>query len=126
MNDFAIGLLASGPNVFLDSTAQGALGPSGSCESWASGVLYERVKIEGAGIRLTNDSTRAQGAGWTAANSVVWNCDAKEIEAKGPDGAENVVERSTDPLYEAQLVKRTGAKLAPELALPDGAATRLE
>jgi len=35
MNDFAIGLLAGGPNVFLDSTATGALGPSGSFESWA-------------------------------------------------------------------------------------------
>ena len=113
MNDFAVGLLAGGPNVFLDSTAQGALGPSGSFESWASGVLYERVKIEGAGIRLTNDSTRAQGAGWTAANSVVWNCEAKEIEARGPDGAENVVEHSADPLYEAQLAKRMGANPAP-------------
>jgi hypothetical protein len=125
MNDFAIGLLASGPNVFLDSTAQGALGPSGSFESWASGVLYERVKIEGAGIRLTNDSTRAQGAGWTAANSVVWNCDAKEIEASGPDGAANVVERSANPLYEAQLAKRTGAKLAPVAAVTDDAAPRM-
>ena len=62
MNDFAVGLLAAGPNVFLDSTASRALGPSGSFESWASGVLYERVRIEGAGIRLTNDSSRAQGA----------------------------------------------------------------
>ena len=46
MNDFAVGLLAAGPNVFLDCTATGALGPSGSFESWASGVLYERVRIE--------------------------------------------------------------------------------
>jgi hypothetical protein len=125
MNDFATGMLAGGPNVFLDSTAQGALGPSGSFESWASGVLYERVKIEGAGIRLTNDSTRAQGAGWTAANSVVWNCGADSMEARGPDGAENVVERSADPLYEAQLAKRTGAKLAPVAAVTDNAAARL-
>jgi hypothetical protein len=125
MNDFAIGMLAGGPNVFLDSTAQGALGPSGSFESWASGVLYERVKIEGAGIRLTNDSTRAQGAGWTAANSVVWNCDAQAIEARGPEGAENVVERSANPLYEAQLAKRTGTKLAPVAAVADDAAPRL-
>jgi hypothetical protein len=121
MNDFAIGMLAGGPNVFLDSTAQSALGPSGSFESWASGVLYERVKIEGSGIRLANDSTRAQGAGWTAANSVIWNCDAKGIEARGPEGAENVVERSADPLYEAQLAKRTGARLAPVAALTDDA-----
>src|ERR1035441_8464555 len=125
MNDFAIGMLAGGPNVFLDSTDQGALGPSGSFESWASGVLYERVKIEGAGIRLTNDSTRAQGAGWTAANSVVWNCDATGIEARGPEGAENVVERVPEPLYEAQLAKRTGARLAPVATLTDDAAARL-
>jgi hypothetical protein len=125
MNDFAVGMLAGGPNVFLDSTAQGALGPSGSFESWASGVLYERVKIEGAGIRLTNDSTRAQGAGWTAANSVVWNCDAGEIEVRGPDGAENVAQQSADPLYEAQLAKRTGAKLAAVAAVTDDAPPRL-
>ena len=111
MNDFAVGLLAGGPNVFLDSTATGALGPSGSFESWASGVLYERVRIEGSGIRLTLDSSRSQGGGWTAANSVIWNCDAKDIEARGPEGAENLVSRSTEPLYETQLAKRTGGKL---------------
>ena len=113
MNDFASGLLAGGPNVFLDSTATGATGPSGSFAGWASGVLYERVRIEGAGLRLTNDSSRAQGAGWTAANSVVWNCDAREIEVRGPEGAENLVNRSAEPLYEAQLARRTGARLAP-------------
>ena len=116
MNDFAVGLLAAGPNVFLDSSATGALGPSGSFESWASGVLYERVRIEGSGIRLTDDGSRAQGGGWTAANSVVWNCEAREIEARGPEGAGNVVNRSPEPLFEAQLVKRTGARLSASLA----------
>ena len=115
MNDFAVGLLAAGPNVFLDSTAVGALGPSGSFESWASGVLYERVRVDGAGIRLTEDSSRAQGAGWTAANSVVWNCAAK-VESRGPEGADNLVSRSTEPFYESQLTQRTGAKLSPPAA----------
>jgi hypothetical protein len=113
MNDFAIGLLAAGPNVFLDSAATGALGPSGSFESWASGVLYERVRIEGSGIRLTNDGSRSQGAGWTAANSVVWNSTAKVIEVHGPEGADNIVKNSPESLYESQLAKRTGAKLTP-------------
>src|ERR1035437_9233954 len=108
MNDFAVGLLAGGPNVFLDSTASGAPGPSGSFESWASGVLYERVRIEGSGIRRTLDSSRSQGGWWTAANSVVWNCEAKDIEARGPEGADNVVSRSTEPLYEQRLAKGTG------------------
>ncbi|MDR3699339.1 MAG: DUF6298 domain-containing protein [Candidatus Sulfopaludibacter sp.] len=111
MNDFAVGMLAGGPDVFLDCTATGALGDSGAFESWASGVLYERVRIDGAGIRLTEDSTRSQGAGWTAANSVIWNSQGKDLQAQGPEGAENIVSRSTDPLYESQLAKRTGAKL---------------
>ena len=98
MNDFASGLLAGGPNVFLDDTAKAALGPSGSFESWASGVLYERVRIEGAGLRLTNDSSRAEGAGWTAANSVVWNSEATGIEVHGPEGAGNIESHSTEPL----------------------------
>jgi hypothetical protein len=117
MNDFAVGLLAAGPNVFLDSTASRALGPSGSFESWASGVLYERVHIEGAGLWLTNDSSRAQAAGWTAANSVIWNCDTKDIEAHGPEGADNVIVRSPEPLYESQLNRRTGASLSQPVAI---------
>ncbi len=116
MNDFASGLLAGGPNVFLDSIAYDALGPSGSFESWASGVLYERVTIRGSELRLTFDSSRAQGAGWTAANSVAWNCTAKAIVARDPAGAENIIKRAPEPLYESQLAARTHAKLAlPEI-----------
>jgi hypothetical protein len=115
MNDFASGLLAGGPNVFLDDTAISALGPSGSFESWASGVLYERVHVDGAAISLTNDSSRAEGAGWTAANSVVWNSNARSIDVRGPEGADNIVDRSTEALYEALLAKRPASQLAPNI-----------
>ncbi len=118
MNDFAVGLLAGGPNVFLNSTAEGSLGPSGSFESWASGVLYENVRVHGSGIRLTNDSSRAEGAGWTAANSVVWNSEGDKIEAVGPPGAENIVKQSAEPLYETQLEKRLGRRPAIDATLP--------
>ena len=47
---------------------------------------------------------------------MVWNCDAGDIEARGPEGAENLVNRSPEPLYETQLAKRTGRKLAPPVA----------
>jgi hypothetical protein len=122
MNDFASGLLAGGPNVFLDDTASSALGASGSFESWASGILYERVHIDGAGIHLANDSSRAEGAGWTAANSVVWDSAARDVLVQGPEGAENIMDRSNEPLYEGQLAKRTGAHLvvvaAPNAFVP--------
>lgn len=113
-NDFAVGFAAPGPNVFLDCESKNSLGPSGSFESWASGVLYERVRVGGAALRLTKDMARSQGDGWTAANSVAWNCEAQQIETWGPDDARNVVKRSTRPLYDTQLAQRlglTGTKL---------------
>ena len=112
LNDFAVGLLAAGPNVFLDCTAWGALGASGSFESWASGALYERVHVNGAGLRLTYDLDRAQGAGWTAANSVVWNSTAKHLDVRGPEGAPNRVYTSPESLYERQLARRVGTASA--------------
>lgn len=110
MNDFATGFCAAGPNVFLDCRALHALGPSGSFESWASGVLYEHVTIEGAGLKLAYDFERSQGGGWTAANSVAWNCTANKIEAAGPDGYADLAVKSTRSLYRSQLAEKGGKK----------------
>jgi hypothetical protein len=112
MNDFAIGFLAAGPNVFRACRATHAIGASGSYESWASGVLYEDVRVEGAALRLGFDPDRAQGGGWTAANAVVWNSRAAEIVAAGPAGAPNLIVRSAQPLFGAQLARRRGADIA--------------
>ena len=112
MNDFAIGFLAAGPNVFRDCRATRALGASGSYESWASGVLYEDVRIEGAALRLTYDGARAQAGGWTAANAMVWNSRADQVVVSGPEGAPNQIVRSGEPLFAAQLERRVGAAAA--------------
>ena len=115
MNDFAIGLCAAGPNVFLDCTATNALDASGASESWASGTLYENVKIEGAGLRLTYDFNRTQGGGWMAVNSVVWNCISDQTDVIGPYCAPNYLIDSADSsLYQSQLQKRTGIKTVSE------------
>lgn len=110
INDFAVGFCAGGPNVFLDCKATNALGASGSFESWASGVLYENVRIEGADLRLSFDFERTQGGGWTAVNSVIWNCTAKNIEALGPQRYPNGVINAKETLYEKQLAIRLGRK----------------
>ena len=89
MNDFATGLLAAGPNVFLDCDATGSLGASGAFEGWASGVLYERVHVPDSHIQLLLDQERAQGAGWTAANSLIWNSTAQTVDVLGPPGEPN-------------------------------------
>ena len=91
-HDFAAGYLAPGPNAFVHCEASDARQFSGPIESWASGVLYDNVTIDGGGLALTNRETDAAGTGWAAANSVLWQCSApvitclanKSIEAGAP------------------------------------------
>lgn len=106
MNDFATGLLAAGPNVFLDCEATGSLGASGAFEGWSSGVLYERVHVPDSHIELLEDQNRAQAAGWTAANSLIWNSAAKSLDVLGPPGSQNYKVESKESLYESELADR--------------------
>lgn len=114
--DFITGQCAAGPNVFLDCRATDARGDSGSFESWSSGTLFENVSIEGADLRLTFDMERTQGGGWTAANSVVWNCRAGEIEVRGPENAPVVRREADAPLYRRLLEERKGADAGDTLS----------
>lgn len=61
MNDFASGMLAGGPNVFLDCETKVSLEASGSFEGWASGVLYGNVHVPNAGSQLLYGFSRAPG-----------------------------------------------------------------
>lgn len=144
LRDFTTGFVATGPNVFLDCRAREALGPSGPVESWASGVLYDNVIIRGDALRFLNRGMAGQGAGWTTANSLLWNCEATEIQVQSAPGAGNqaygckglIVDDHTDydparapfrdfvrgsavqpaSLYLAQLAERSGADMAARIA----------
>lgn len=113
-NSFASGLLAGGPNVFLNCESTDASGPSGAFEGWSSGVLYEDVHLGGARLEAVLDFDRAQGAGWTAANSVLWNDSALSIDALGPPRAENVAVASPHGLFAQQYLLRTGRRFAED------------
>jgi hypothetical protein len=88
-HDFAVGAAAAGPNAFAECEATAALGDSGPIESWASGVLYDNVTIDGGGLSLTNREVEGQGVGWAAANGVLWQCSAPIITCRNPPGARN-------------------------------------
>lgn len=124
MNDFAVGMLAAGPNVFLDCTARNASGNSGAFESLAAGILYEQVRVPNARLQITLDLTRAQGAGWTSANSLLWNSTARSLDALGVPGAPNRVVERAPPLFAAQLARRTGLTLDALFAAPVSTADR--
>lgn len=125
-HDFSTGPLTSGPNAFVRCSARNATQFSGPIGSWATGVLYDNVEVDGNGIQLTNRETEMAGCGWAAANSVLWNCVAPKIVCRRPPTAFNIAMGiwgevvgngtwrslnefvSPDSLFEAQLAERLG------------------
>jgi hypothetical protein len=88
-HDFAAGHLAAGPTAFVHCAATNAHHFSGPVGSWASGVLYDNVTIDGGGLALTNRETDDQGVGWAAANCVLWQCTAPVVTCRNPPTARN-------------------------------------
>lgn len=134
-HDFSVGHCAAGPNAFVQCEAREALDDSGPIESWASGVLYDNVVVDGNAITLGYRAGNNAGIGWAAANSVLWNCSASVIRCWNPPGAQNWsfgswasfegdgVWRSSndfmkpDSLFGAQLKERMGEEAAARLQL---------
>jgi len=134
-HDFSVGHCAAGPNAFVQCEANQALADSGPIESWASGVLYDNVNIDGNAITLGYRPGNNAGIGWAAANCVLWNCSASIIRCWNPPGATNWsfgswasfdgdgIWRSSndfmkpDSLFAAQLKARLGPEAAARLQL---------
>jgi hypothetical protein len=134
-HDFSVGHCAAGPNAFVQCEATLPLGDSGPIESWASGVLYDCVRIDGNGLSLANRGPNPHGAGWSAANSVLWQCSASVIRCPNPptacnwsfgcwgefegDGIWRSANESVRPysLYVAQLAERFGPDVAGRVKL---------
>jgi hypothetical protein len=57
---------------------------SGGIDSWASGVLFDIANIDGQSLSYKNREQDGQGAGWSAANSLFWNCTAARVDNYQP------------------------------------------
>jgi hypothetical protein len=88
-HDFAAGQLAAGPNAFVQCYSYLPYSFSGAIDSWASGVLFDLTEIDGNALSYKNRGQDGQGAGWSAANSVFWQCSAAVIELPKPPTAQN-------------------------------------
>lgn len=124
-HDFAAGF-CSGLNAFVQCQSYLPYSFSGTIDSWASGVLFDVVNVDGGAISYLNRGQDAQGAGWSAANSVLWQCSASRIDNDKPPTANNWAfgswaqfsgngywENSNEhinpgSLYYAQLAERVG------------------
>jgi hypothetical protein len=88
-HDFAVGYCAPGPNAFVQCQATQSYSFSGAIDSWASGVLFDVINMDGQALSYQNRGQDGQGAGWTAANSTFWNCSAARVDCYAPPTAQN-------------------------------------
>ncbi len=88
-HDFATGYCTPGPNAFVQCESHLPYNFSGAIDSWASGVLFDIVNVDGNALRFGNRGQDGNGAGWAAANSLFWNCTAARIDCYKPPTAQN-------------------------------------
>lgn len=88
-HDFATGFCAAGPNAFVQCQSYLPFSYSGAIDSWASGLLLDNVEVDGQALGFPNRGQDGQGAGWSAANSMLWQCAAARIDCYRPPGANN-------------------------------------
>lgn len=75
-HQYVTGSNTPGPNAFVDSSSDTAYSDAGPHHRWASGILWDRIVVNGNNINVQNRGNLGTGHGWAGANCVVWNCDA--------------------------------------------------
>lgn len=88
-HDFGIGFCAAGPNAFVQCQSVLPYSFSGAIDSWTSGVLFDIVNVDGNNLRFSNRQQDNRGTGWSAANSVFYQCSAALIDCPKPPTAQN-------------------------------------
>jgi hypothetical protein len=85
INDFAVGHTAPGPNAFVQCESFESFGPSGAISSWSPGILFDIVNVDGNDIVFKNWELEKFGAGWSTANSTMWQSTAAGLFCYSPD-----------------------------------------
>lgn len=85
IHDFAADFCAAGPNAFVQCEGEESLGFSGSIGSWATGLLFDIVNIDGSDLAFRNLEQFQTGTGWNTANSMFWQCTASTLYCYSPD-----------------------------------------
>jgi hypothetical protein len=84
IHDFSAGYCAAGPNAFVQCDSEESLGFSGSIDTWACGLLFDIVNIDGNDLMFRNLGQHKNGAGWNTSNSMFWQCTASMIHCFSP------------------------------------------
>ncbi|WP_201300865.1 DUF6298 domain-containing protein [Sunxiuqinia indica] len=129
---FSVGFTTPGPNAFVQCYSYLPYNFSGAVGGWSSGILFDKMTIDGGNINFAFRDVDGQGGGWSAANSLCWQCRAAQIHLDTPPQAQNWAFASwaqgygsghhelqhtfvkPESIYYAQLEARTGKKSEEE------------
>jgi autotransporter-associated beta strand protein len=83
-----------GPSAFVFDTAKDSLQSVGPHQRWATGVLWDNIKVTNGttgsgGIELVNRGNFGSGQGWAGANMVTWNTSSPWVDVESPPTAQN-------------------------------------
>jgi hypothetical protein len=70
---FAYGAQVPGPNVVVNSYADGRGAEAGPHQRWSTGGLFDNDTILGTQLDIRNALNEGSGHGWQGANYVIWN-----------------------------------------------------
>lgn len=88
-HDFSTSSRVAGPNVFYDCSADNSYNDSGPHQRWATGTLYDNVRVPNHDLNVQNRLNFGTGHGWSGANHVVWNSTASRFAIHNPPTAQN-------------------------------------
>ncbi len=129
---FSVGFTTPGPNAFVQCFSYLPSEFSGAIGGWATGILFDKMTIDGGIISVAYRDVDGQGGGWSAANSLCWQCRAAQIHLPAPPMAQNWAYASwaqgygdghhelqhtfvkPESVFYAQLEARTGKKSSEE------------
>lgn len=82
-HDFVTGARVAGPNAFVRGTVTRAQATVGPHQRWATGTLFDNIISDGT-IQVGNNGSAGSGHGWVGAQTVYYNCRAKELACSQP------------------------------------------
>eukprot|EP00592_Proboscia_alata_P009984 CAMPEP_0194354890 /NCGR_PEP_ID=MMETSP0174-20130528/2885_1 /TAXON_ID=216777 /ORGANISM="Proboscia alata, Strain PI-D3" /LENGTH=735 /DNA_ID=CAMNT_0039123945 /DNA_START=187 /DNA_END=2394 /DNA_ORIENTATION=- len=92
-HDYVTGPMTPGVNVFLDGYANLAWSDSGPHQRWATGTLFDSIKvtnhpndIDDSALVVEHRGGGGSGHGWAGAQQVFWNTESPVVVCDAPRG----------------------------------------
>ena len=97
-HQFVTQSLTIGPTAFVDGISDTAKAEAGPHQRWATGILWDKITVNGGNMDIQNAGNFGTGHGWEGGFCVAWNNAAKGFIVQNPPNAKNYLIGSVGPI----------------------------